>query len=148
MNEPSSTSLLSVLVRLFILALGVTMATQLVHGIHCDNFASLVAVVILLTLFNWLLKPVLVLFTLPFIIATMGIGVIFINALIFLFVGHLVQGFHVDGFLTALLGSLVVSATNFLISALMRKSRRPPPPPSGGGPGRGSAGSGGDVIDI
>lgn len=131
---------LQLLVRWLVLALGVTLATKLIPGIRCDTGASLFAVVVLLSLFNTFLKPLLVLFTLPFILVTMGIGMIVINALLFLFVGRLVDGFHVDGFGSAIGGALVVSATNFLTSRLIR-SRPPPPPPPGRPPG-------GDVIDI
>ncbi len=51
-----------------------------------------VAVVVLLSLFNTVLKPILMLFTLPFILLTMGLGVLVINALLFLFVRKLVDG--------------------------------------------------------
>jgi len=107
-----SSSFLQLLARWLVLALGVTLATKLVPGIRCDDLDTLIAVVVLLSLFNTFLKPLLVLFTLPFILVTMGIGMIVINALLFLFVGRLVDGFHVAGFWSAVGGALVVSATN------------------------------------
>jgi putative membrane protein len=130
------------MLRLAILALGVTLAAKLIPGISCDSTSTLVAVVTLLTLFNWILKPLLVIFTLPFIVATLGFGLLLINALLFLLVGRLVNGFHVAGFGTALLGSIVVSLTNLMITALIRRSRaadlRRKPTRRGGG----------DAIDI
>ena len=125
------------------MALGVVIATHLVPGIHCSDVGALVAVVVLLSLLNAILRPVLVLFTLPFIIVTMGLGIIVINAILFLFVGRIVDGFTVTGFWPAVGGSLVVSATNFVVSAFMRSSARRPAgvPPRPPGPG-------GDVIDI
>jgi putative membrane protein len=111
---------LQLLVRWVVLALGVTLATKIVPGISCRDGATLVAVVLLLSFFNAILKPLLVLFTLPFILVTLGLGVVVINALLFLFVGRLVNGFHVDGFWSAVLGSLVVSITNLVMSALMK----------------------------
>ena len=127
------------LVRWLVLALGVTIAAKLVPGIRCDDGATLVTVVVLLSLFNTFLKPLLVLFTLPFILVTMGVGMIVINALLFLFVGRLGGGFHVGGFWSAVGGALVVSATNVIVSRLIRPGRPPPPsrPPDRG-----------DVIDI
>ncbi len=137
----------NLLARWAVLALGVTLATNLVDGIKCDDGATLVTVVVLLSLFNAVLKPVLLLFTLPFILLTLGLGVLVINALLFLWVGHLVKGFHVAGFRAALWGALIVSVTNMVVSALFRgpprPPRRPPPSPSAKGGGRG-----GDVIDI
>ena len=113
------------LLRWAILALGVVLATKLVPGIRCDDGATLVAVVLLLSFFNAILKPLLVLFTLPFILLTLGLGVVVINALLFLLVGRLVDGFHVTSFLSAVGGALVVSITNLLVSAFVRGSRLP-----------------------
>src|SRR6187551_1636661 len=98
MNSP----IMMLLVRWLVLALGVMLATKIVPGIKCDDGTTLIVVVLLLSFFNAILKPLLVLFTLPFILVTMGLGVIVINALLFLLVGHLVNGFVVSGFWTAL----------------------------------------------
>ncbi|MSU22764.1 MAG: phage holin family protein [Opitutus sp.] len=123
MNSP----FVQLLVRWLVLAVGVTLATQLVQGIACDSGAALLAVVLLLSFCNAILKPLLVLFTLPFIVLTLGLGVLVINALLFLFVGRLVDGFHVAGFWPALWGALVVSVTNLVMSGLMRGPRPPNP---------------------
>ena len=114
--------------RWAILALGVLLATKLVPGIECRDGSTLVAVVLVLSFCNAILKPLLVLFTLPFILLTLGLGVVVINALLFLFVGRLVDGFHVAGFWPAVGGALVVSITNLLLSGFMRGARRPAPP--------------------
>jgi putative membrane protein len=120
------------LLRWIILALGVMLATKIVSGISCDDGVTLLAVVLLLSFFNAILKPLLVLFTLPFILITMGLGVVVINALLFMLVGRLVDGFHVAGFWPAVGGSLVVSITNLLVSAIVQTrpvAPRPPAPP-------------------
>jgi putative membrane protein len=105
---------LQLLVRWLVLALGVTLATKLVPGIHCDDGGTLLVVAVLLSFF-----------TLPFIILTMGLGVIVINALLFYWVGRLVEGFHVASFRDAVGGSIVVSLTNLVLSFLMRRSTSP-----------------------
>lgn len=129
--------------RWAVLALGVFLATRLVSGIQCDNAATLVEVVVLLSLFNAVLKPILVVFTLPFILVTMGLGIIVINALLFLLVSHIVgASFHVAGFGAAFWGALVVSATNFLVSGFRGRRGPPPPPPAPRADARN------DVIDI
>jgi putative membrane protein len=133
---------LQLLVRWLVVALGVMLATRIVPGIKCDDGATLVSVVLLLSFFNAILKPLLVLFTLPFILVTMGLGVLVINALLFLFVGRLVQGFHVEGFWSAFGGALVVSVTNWVISAFTRGARPAARPPAERKPKRD------DVIDI
>jgi putative membrane protein len=114
--------------RWAVLALGVVLATKLVPGIACDDGGTLLAVVVLLSFFNAILKPLMVLFTLPFILLTLGFGVLVINALLFLFVGRLVDGFHVAGFWPALWGAFVVSVTNWLVSGLIKSSARSVPP--------------------
>jgi len=130
---------LNLVVRWLILAAGVALGTWLVPGIHCDSGVTLVVVVLLLSLFNAILKPLLVAFTLPFVLVTFGLGVWLINAFLFLLVGRLVEGFHVRDFWSALWGALVISLTNLFLSGLFRTrvviSRPPPRPPD-------------DVIDI
>jgi putative membrane protein len=139
-------SFTQLLLRWAILALGVAIATRIIPGIHCVDASALLVVVILLSFFNAILKPILVLFTLPFILVTLGLGVIVINALLFLFVGKLVDGFEVAGFWSAVGGSLVVSLTNLFVSRLLKKSTRPtgPTPPTRPREPR----KGDDVIDI
>ncbi len=139
MNHP----FLQLVIRWSVIALGVTLATKLVPGIRCDDMGTLIVVVLLLSLFNAILKPLLVFFTLPFILFTLGLGVVLINAFLFMLVGRLVDGFFVSSFWAALGGSLIVSVTNLALSSLM------------GGRGRGKRGPGGpparkkdDVIDI
>jgi putative membrane protein len=129
------------LLRWLVLALGVILATRLIPGIRCDDAGTLIAVVLLLSLLNAILKPVLVLFTLPFILLTMGLGMVVINALLFLLAGRLVNGFHVGGFWSAVGGALVISVTNFVLSRLTRGTPPPPPPP-------GRAAARDDAIDI
>jgi putative membrane protein len=131
----------NLLLRWLILALGVILAEKLLPGISCDSSLTLLVVVLLLSFLNVVLKPLLLLFTLPFIILSMGLGIWLINAVLFYLVGRLVDGFHVAGFGSALLGALIVSVTNIVMSRLMTPPPRPPAPPRGGG-------KGGDVIDI
>lgn len=139
MNQP----FVNLLVRWLVLALGVVLSTKIVPGISYDTGTTLFVVVLLLSLFNAVLKPLLLLFTLPFIVLTLGVGIWLINALLFYFVGRLVDGFHVAGFGSALLGALIVSLTNMILNRLLT----PPSPP--GGPGRsGAPAKRDDVIDI
>jgi putative membrane protein len=128
----------NLLVRWLVLALGVVLSTKIVPGISYDTGTTLAVVVLLLSFFNAVLKPLLLLFTLPFIVLTLGIGIWIINAILFYFVGRLVDGFHVAGFGSALFGALIVSVTNMVMSRFLKP---PPPPPT-------RAGKRDDVIDI
>ena len=126
MNNP----FVNMLVRWFVLALGVVISTKIVPGISYDTGTTLAVVVLILSLFNAVLKPLLLLFTLPFIVLTLGIGIWIINAILFYFVGRLVDGFYVADFSSALLGALIVSLTNLVMNRLLAQSHRPGPPPS------------------
>jgi putative membrane protein len=142
---------LALIVRWLVLALGVTLAEKIVPGVICEDGVALFVVVVLLSFFNAVLRPILVLFTLPFIVLTMGLGLVVINALLFLLVGRIVDGFHVDGFWAAFWAAVIVGVTNFAMTVLMQQR-----PPGGGGPGGGGVAEkrlprrerGGDVIDV
>lgn len=140
MNHP----FVNLLVRWLILALGVVLSATLVPGIGYADGTTLAVVVVLLSLFNAVLKPLLVLFTLPFIVLSLGVGVWLINALLFYFVGKLVDGFHVAGFGSAMLGALIVSVTNLVLSRMLRRAGKPPTPPTA----TSRVGGKDDVIDI
>ena len=145
MNQP----FLQLLLRWSILALGVTIATKLVPGIECDEVSTLVIVVVLLSFLNAVLRPLLMLFALPFIVATMGLGIVLINATLFWLVSELVTGFTVTSFGAALLGAVIVSVTNLLVGGVLGTKPRPEGAKGGGGPRRpGGKGKDDDVIDV
>lgn len=106
-----------------LLSLGVIIAAHTARGIHYDSTAALVVAVLLLSFCNVVLKPVLMLFSLPFIILTFGVGIWLINALLFMLVGSLVEGFNVSSFGNALWGALVVSLTGVAANLLFGGNR-------------------------
>jgi len=99
--------------------IGVFLASQVISGIHYETAGALVAVVIILSFLNVMLRPILILFALPFVILTMGFGILVINALLFLLVDKLVPGFSVDGFWSAFWGALLVSIVGFIVNLLI-----------------------------
>jgi putative membrane protein len=108
-----------------LISLGVLIASNTAQGIHYDTTQALFFAVVLLSICNVFFKPLLMLFSLPFIILTFGLGVWLINALLFLLVSELVGGFHVDTFGNALWGALVVSITSAVANLLFgSKGRR------------------------
>ena len=94
--------------------LAVLIASGTASGIHYDSIGSLIVAVTLLSIFNAFLKPLLMLFSLPFIILTFGFGIWIINALLFLLVAAMVNGFYVESFISALWGALVLSIINLI----------------------------------
>ncbi len=104
--------------RWLLIAVGVLIASHTSGGIHYESNGALLVAVLLLSFCNVFLKPLLMLFSLPFIVLTFGLGIWFINALLFLLVGSLVSGFTVNGFGSALWGALVVSFTGLIANTL------------------------------
>jgi putative membrane protein len=141
-----NSALSQLFMRWAILALGVTLATKLGIGIRCDSGSTLLVVVVLLSFFNAILKPLMVLFTLPFILLTLGLGMVVINALLFLLVARLVDGFYVASFWSAVGGAIVVSVTNLILNVFTRGPRGPGG--GGGSPARAKKEKPADVIDI
>jgi len=133
------------LLRWCVLAVGVTIATKVINGIHCDSRETLIVVVLLLSFFNAILRPLLMLVALPFIVMTLGLGVILINALLFSLVGNIVNGFYVDGFWSAIGGAIIVSLTNLVANALLRNDQGPRGPRT---PGAGDGGTGGRGFGV
>jgi putative membrane protein len=113
-----NSALSQLFMRWAILALGVMLATKLGIGIRCDSGSTLLVVVVLLSFFNAILKPLMVLFTLPFILLTLGLGMVVINALLFLLVARLVDGFYVASFWSAMWAALVLGLINMLVKPL------------------------------
>lgn len=110
-----------------IIAVGVGIASHVVDGISYDSGWTLLLVVLLLSFFNALLKPILVLFTLPFIILTFGLGLWLINALMFILVSKILDGFKVESFWSALWGALIVSIVSLFVNAVMDRKNGSPP---------------------
>ena len=84
-------------------------------GIHIDEFTTALILALVLAVFNAILKPILIILTLPITILTFGLFLFVINAVIILLAAHFVDGFRVDGFWWALLFSLLLSTLTSLL---------------------------------
>jgi len=91
----------------------------LFSGIHVASFTNAMVAALVLGLINALIRPILILLTLPATILTLGLFIFVINGLLFWFVGSLDLGFTVDGFWTAVLGAVVYSVISWVLSALL-----------------------------
>lgn len=108
------------LIRLIVNALALSAAAWLLDGIVLSGgFFDVLLVALVFGLLNALLKPILLFFSLPFLIVTLGLFAFVVNALVLMLTARLTDAMSVSGFGSALLGSLVVSVvTLFLGSAL------------------------------
>ena len=107
--------------RLLLSALAVVLLANILPGVHVATFGIAVIVALVLSLLNFLVKPLLVILTLPVTIVTFGLFLLVINALIILMAGGLVSGFTVDGFWWALLFSLLLSLVQSILFAFLKE---------------------------
>ena len=112
------------LLRVVIVALGLWLATELVSGIRIATPGSLLIAAVLLGVCNALVRPILVILTLPVTLLTLGLFLFVINALLFWLVANVVQGFAVSGFFAALIGSLLYSVITLLTSWILFGAKR------------------------
>ncbi len=103
------------LFRILFNAVIVLVLSYLLPGIDVDSFWSAVIVAIVLGFLNALLKPFLIIITIPITILSFGLFLLVINAFIILFADNLITGFSVNGFWWALLFSLILSFFNSVI---------------------------------
>ncbi len=114
-------SVIGLLVRWAVIALGVYVAAHTSKGISYNSDQTLVLVVLVLSLLNLFIKPLLVFFTFPLVVLSLGAAVWLINAGLLMLTAHFVPGFVVDSFLSALWGALVISALSLLVNALVAR---------------------------
>lgn len=100
-------------------AVALLAVAYLLPGITVASFGSALIAALVLGLVNMLVKPVLVLLTLPITIVTLGIFLIVINALLFWFVGSVLKGFQVNGFWWAVGGAILYSIISGLLTKLI-----------------------------
>jgi putative membrane protein len=105
--------------KLIISTISIFVASYIVPGVHVPDILTAVIVAIVLGILNLILKPILVLLTLPVTILTLGLFYFVINALIILLASKVVPGFVVDSFLSALLFSLVLSLIHSFLNSLL-----------------------------
>ena len=109
-----------IVIRWVLNAVALWVVDQLVQGISIADFPTLLWTAALLGLVNALIRPILLVVTLPLNILTLGLFTFIINAVMLLLVAALVPGFHVAGFLTALGGAVLLAIVGGLLSWLVR----------------------------
>lgn len=109
---------MNLLIRILITAGLVMLIAHFLPGVTVENFIHSVYVAIVLGLLNLFIKPIIVLFTLPVTILTLGLFLLVINALIVLLCSNIVGGFHVESFWTALFFSIILSILQSIVYKL------------------------------
>lgn len=109
---------MNLIIKWLLSALAVIITAYIVPGILIVSFWSALLVALFLGIINAVIKPILIIFTLPINILTLGLFTFVINALMILLTSSIVKGFDVDGFLSALVFSLVLSLVSYVLNSL------------------------------
>ncbi len=111
---------MNTIIRIIITAVIVLILDYFMSGITVASFTTSVFVAIVLGLLNVFLKPILVLFSLPATIITLGLFMFVINAAIVLICDYFIDGFEVKGFITALFFSILLSVSQSIIFSVLK----------------------------
>ncbi|PKV75352.1 phage holin family protein [Pontibacter ramchanderi] len=106
---------MGIIIKILLTGVAALIAAYILPGVHIDGFVTALILAIVLALLNAVVRPILVILTIPVTVLTLGLFLLVINALIILLADYLIGGFSVDGFLWALVFSLVLS----LITAIL-----------------------------
>ena len=112
---------MKMLTRWLLLAGALLLVAHLYPGVEVKSFGSAMIAALLLGLLNTLLRPILVLLTLPVTVVSLGLFLFVINALMFWAAAGVLEGFAVTGFAAALIGSLIYSLCGMLIDTVVER---------------------------
>jgi putative membrane protein len=110
------------LLRVVVNALAIMLAASIVPGIAVDGLVPALVGGLLLGLVNAIVRPVLIILTLPITLVTLGLFLLVLNGFCFWLVASIVKGFYVAGFWPACLGALIVSIVSWIMTALISDS--------------------------
>lgn len=110
---------MKLLIRLLMTAIVVFLLANFLPGMAVDSYWTAIIVAVVLGLLNLLVRPILVIFTFPITVLTLGLFLLVINALMILMCDALIEGFDVDGFWYALLFSLCLSIIQSMLFSVL-----------------------------
>ena len=112
------------IIRFLLNGLAVFLTAYLLDGVDVDGYVTALLVALLLSIANAVVKPVLIILTIPITILTLGLFLLVINALMILLVDYFVNDFVVQGFWWALLASLILAIFNSIFDDLTKEKKR------------------------
>jgi len=115
---------MNLIFRILLTAIAVLVLANFLPGVNVANFTTAILVAAVLGLLNVIVKPVLILLTLPITIVTFGLFLLVINASIILLADNFINGFSVSGFWTALLFSILLSIAQSLLYSTLKEEKK------------------------
>ncbi|MBO3097146.1 phage holin family protein [Gelidibacter pelagius] len=115
---------MNLIIRVLLTAIAVVVLAKFLPGVEVAGFTSAIILAVLLGFLNAILKPILVILTLPITILTLGLFLLVINACIILLADEFMGGFEVNGFWIALLFSVLLSFLQSVLYSLLDKDKK------------------------
>jgi len=115
---------MKLLLKLLLTACVVLVLSNFLSGIIVDNYITAIIVACTIAILNMFVRPILVIFTLPVTVLTLGLFLFVINALIILLADSLITGFAVNGFFTAMLFSVLLSVFRSLLFRFLKEEKK------------------------
>lgn len=112
------------ILRLLLSTLAVIILSKVLPNVSVDTYTTALIVALVLSLLNFIVRPIMVILTLPITIITFGLFLLVINAGIILLADHFVDGFAVNGFWWALLFSLLLSFLQSILFSLLKSDKK------------------------
>lgn len=119
----TNTQPMKLILRLLLNALAVVILSYVLPGVGVDSMLTAIIVAVVLSLLNFLVKPILVILTLPITILTLGLFLLVINAIIILLAANLIDGFHVTNFWWAIIFSLLLSFLQTILHSVLKEDQ-------------------------
>lgn len=115
---------MNLILRVLLSAVAVVVLSKILPGVGVDTYVTAIIVAVVLSLLNFIVKPILVILTLPVTIVTLGLFLLVINAIIILLADKLVDGFGVDSIWWALIFSLLLSIFQSILFSFLKKDKK------------------------
>ncbi len=115
---------MKLILKLLLNALAVVILSYILPGVGVDSITTAILVALVLSILNFLVKPILVILTLPITILTLGLFLLIINAIIILITAHFISGFQVSSIWWALIFSLLLSFLQSILHSILKEDKK------------------------
>jgi len=112
------------IIRLLLNAVAIFFLAHVLNGVQVDSYITAIGVALVLGLLNTLVKPLLVILTIPITVLTLGLFLLVINALIIMMTDSLISGFYVNSLWTAIIFSLLLSVLQWLLHSFVKDTKK------------------------
>ncbi|SOE21947.1 putative membrane protein [Spirosomataceae bacterium TFI 002] len=113
--------MINYLIRLVLVGITVYMVPNFLGGVQIDTIQTAILVAFVMSVLNTFVKPILTILTIPITILTLGLFYLVVTAVIVYLCDYLIQGFSIDGFLTAIIFSFILSIVNSIVGSFQKK---------------------------